>query len=149
MDQLAPVIIIQHYQTVTSKKNIIRQRKVKYILEIQLIDNNMNEKEMPSFLQPESLHFGKKRHRRKIKISVIKRSSPYPCQSPHSKKFNFKESKWLKLITRRNWCINLKYFCPYLINEQYCIYVHIANQYIQQQQTSSGKQKLYEAKEIT
>ena len=78
----------------------------------------MNEKEMPSFLQPKPLHSGKTRYRRKIKISVIKRSSPYPCQSPHFKKFNFKESKWLKLIIRKNWCINLKYFCSYF--RAYC-----------------------------
>ena len=41
-------------------------------MEFQLIDNNRNEKEMPNFLQPESLHSGKTRHRRKFKISVTK-----------------------------------------------------------------------------
>ena len=105
----------------------------------------MNVKEMPSFLQPESLHSGKTRHRRKFKISVIKRSSPYPCQSPHSKKFNFKESKWLKLIIRKNWCINLKYFCPYLMSNTAFTCILQTNIY----NDNKGKQRLYEAKEIT
>ena len=41
-------------------------------MEIQLIDNNMNEKEMPSFLQPESLHSGKKGTEEKLKFQSSK-----------------------------------------------------------------------------